>query len=104
MRCENDRECLVGKDLKVSDCSLSQRQGIVKLLTGYLSAADCGVCVCVCFQSNIQIGSPMVCSGGVLAGVASFHNPNPVYTPIDDYISWIQSNRKIQDYADNEWK
>jgi len=46
----------------------------------------------------------MVCSGGVLAGVASYHNPDPVYTPINDFVSWIQTNQKIHDYADSEWK
>jgi hypothetical protein len=46
----------------------------------------------------------MVCSGGVLAGVASHYNPNPVYTPINDFISWIQTNQNIRDYADSEWK
>jgi hypothetical protein len=55
-------------------------------------------------QSDTQIGSPMVCSGGVLAGIALSHNPETVYTPISDYVTWIQSNQKTRDNPDNEWK
>ncbi|PNF34696.1 hypothetical protein B7P43_G05480 [Cryptotermes secundus] len=55
-------------------------------------------------QPDAQIGSPMVCSGGVLAGIASYYNPGPVYTPVSDYVTWIQTNQKIHDNSDNEWK
>lgn len=55
-------------------------------------------------QPYAQIGSPMICSGGVLAGIASYHNPGPVYTPVSDYVTWIQTNQKIHDNPDNEWK
>jgi secreted trypsin-like serine protease len=52
---------------------------------------------------DTQIGSPMVCSGGVLAGVASYHNPHPVYTPVSDYVTWIRDNQETHNPRD-DWK
>jgi secreted trypsin-like serine protease len=46
----------------------------------------------------------MVCSGGVLAGVASYYSPGPVYTPVSDYVTWIQTNQNMDDRADGVWK
>lgn len=51
-----------------------------------------------------QIGSPLVCSGVVLAGIASYYNPGPVYTPVSDYVTWIETNQKVHDDPDDEWK
>jgi hypothetical protein len=53
---------------------------------------------------DTQIGSPMVCSGGMLGGVASYYSPHPVYTPIGDYITWIRANQKTHDHPEDEWK
>ncbi|XP_069701094.1 mucin-22-like isoform X2 [Periplaneta americana] len=55
-------------------------------------------------EPEMQIGSPLVCSGGIIAGVTSYYNPDPVYTPINDYVTWIRNNLKIRDDHDDKWK
>jgi hypothetical protein len=60
----------------------------------------------VCPQSverDPQIGSPLVCGGGVLAGIASYFNPGPVYTPVTDYVTWIETNRQTHGSPDDAW-
>jgi hypothetical protein len=55
-------------------------------------------------QPDVHMGSPLVCSGGILAGVVAYHSPDPVYTPVSDYVTWIRTNQKIDDEPDDEWK
>jgi hypothetical protein len=109
MRWQPRCECPVNKDLEAADRGWVLQTGCNSLFEGpslcQLLAVVCSNCACLCLlQSDVQIGSPMVCRGGVLAGLASYHNPGPVYTPIGDYVSWIQTNQKIRDYADGAWK
>ncbi|KAJ9577469.1 hypothetical protein L9F63_005970 [Diploptera punctata] len=55
-------------------------------------------------DDRYMIGSPMICDGTTLAGIASSYNPHPVYTPISDYLTWIRTNQIVHSNRDGKWK